>query len=364
MTSAMNFRISFSGGGFRATFFGLGVYRRLVALNLHNHISHINSVSGGSIVAAQILNALSYGNFKSIEDFDLRVTKPLIILGQCRLRQKMLYRVIYPSLPRRRFSKLFPKLLDRYLFNGRTLRELPEYPELSIHSTCLNTGKRFRFKQRDMGGNIIGVTQNNDTTKISFAVACSAAFPMLFAPYRLKTEGLKFYQRWWTNNPITNDKNLPPILYLSDGGVYDNLGSESIIKYDDRFIVCDASGFLEQWEYTKMPNWLSLNWRPLDTGLDQIVLLRRRLLYQKSKEVKGCQLILRDSINKVLQNPENYGSLSKKVFDLPDYELMSEEHQNYLGNIRTDLDGFHDIEIKSLMWSGAVRADIVVNRYL
>ena len=114
----------------------------------------------------------------------------------------------------------------------------------------------------------------------------------------------------------------------------------------------------------KKPNWFSRNWRPLDTGLDQIVLLRRRLLYQRSEEIKGYQLILRDSVNQVIKNPEEYGSLSNKLFDLPDYELMSEEHQKLTGLIRTDLDGFHDIEIQSLMWSGAIRIDIAIRRYL
>ena len=50
-----NIRLSFSGGGFRATFYCLGAYRRLVELGLANIVTHINSVSGGSIVAGQIM---------------------------------------------------------------------------------------------------------------------------------------------------------------------------------------------------------------------------------------------------------------------------------------------------------------------
>jgi len=364
MTNDFKFRISFSGGGFRATFFCLGAFRRLVELGLSERVTHINSVSGGSFVAAQIMCALSDGQFKSIEDFDSRVTDPLITLGQINLRNKIMWKVFHPSFPRNRFSQVFPQLLDKLIYKEKTLNELPRNPELTIHSTCLNTGKRFRFKQTNMGGNIIGVTSTPGKLKISFAVACSAAFPMMFAPYKLKTTDLAFYKKWWTDNAIINEDDLPNTLYLSDGGVYDNLGSESIIHNNDRFIICDASGFLEEWDYAKKPNWFSINWRPLDTGLDQIVLLRRRLIYQRSKEIKGCQLILRDTVNKVLKNPEKYGSLSEKNSDLPAYILLSEDHQNYLGSMRTDLDGFHDIEIKSLMWSGSVRADIVAKRYL
>lgn len=94
------------------------------------------------------------------------------------------------------------------------------------------------------------------------------------------------------------------------------------------------------------------------------VLCFPRLLYQRSKETNGYQLILRDSIAKLLQNPENYGLLSKNISDLPEYDLMSESHQNYLGKMRTDLDAFHEIEIQSLMWAGSVRMDIAIRRYL
>ena len=40
--------LGFSGGGFRATFYCLGAYRRLVELGLEKHVNEITSVSGGS----------------------------------------------------------------------------------------------------------------------------------------------------------------------------------------------------------------------------------------------------------------------------------------------------------------------------
>ena len=43
--------LGFSGGGFRATFYCLGAYRRLVELGLEKHVNEITSVSGGSITA-------------------------------------------------------------------------------------------------------------------------------------------------------------------------------------------------------------------------------------------------------------------------------------------------------------------------
>jgi NTE family protein len=357
-------RIAFSGGGFRATFFSLGAYRRLVELNFHDRVTHIESVSGGSFAAAQIMCALSDGRFKSVQDFDKRVTEPLIKLGQCQFRRKILRKVLYPRLPRNRFSMLFPKYLDTLIFNEKKLTELPSFPEWSCHSTCLNTGKRFRFKQKEIGGNSIGITKDFNDIKVSFAVACSAAFPFMFAPMKLKTTDREFYNNWWTDNSVLNKAKLPKVLHLSDGGVYDNLGSESIIKYKDPFIICDASAFLEKWDYAKKPSWFSLANRPLSTGLEQVVLLRRRLLYHESKESYGIQLLLRDPVETFIEDTGRFGKLSKRQFDLPKYKTLSLENQKLLSHLRTDLDGFHNIEIESLMWSGAAKIDVVIKRYL
>ena len=46
------FGLALSGGGFRASFFHLGVLRRLAELDLLRHITDMSTVSGGSILAA------------------------------------------------------------------------------------------------------------------------------------------------------------------------------------------------------------------------------------------------------------------------------------------------------------------------
>ena len=79
--------LGFSGGGFRATFYCLGAYRRLVELGLEKHVNEITSVSGGSITAGAVISALAEGDFSSLLDFDRRVTTKLIKSGAVQFPQ-------------------------------------------------------------------------------------------------------------------------------------------------------------------------------------------------------------------------------------------------------------------------------------
>ena len=207
-------RLSFSGGGFRASFYCLGAYRRLVELGLHQRITHISSVSGGSITAATIMAQLAAGEFNSVRDFDQRVTTPLRRIGQLNLRKRIIcHGLRHPTFgePRSWFSKAFPELLDQEIFNGMLLADLPRHPEWSCNATCLNTLKRFRFKPNDVYGNMIGTTCDLSDITVSFAVAASAAFPILFAPLRFNTVGKVFHDTYGESAYRT----IPETLFLA-----------------------------------------------------------------------------------------------------------------------------------------------------
>ncbi|WP_255451039.1 MULTISPECIES: patatin-like phospholipase family protein [Bacillus cereus group] len=84
-------KLALSGGGFRATFYALGGYKRLVECKLDHCVNSISSVSGGSITAAAIMLALHKGgSFRNVNDFEERVVNPLVKLGQIDLRTKLL----------------------------------------------------------------------------------------------------------------------------------------------------------------------------------------------------------------------------------------------------------------------------------
>ena len=226
----------------------MGAFRRLVELGLYKNVSCISSVSGGSITSSVILQALNDGDFKDIKDFDKRVVARLKKLGQSRFREKIVIPVfvlfgvlflvivllfynlhislIYSVLtlfiillfvqPRKLFSKMLLFLLDKSFYKGKLLKSNLLYPEICFNATCLNTGKRFRFKQNNIGGNKIGETKDIKDIKLSFAVACSAAFPQLFAPFKLMINKRRFVLDWWTKN-VKASMCLNVYIYLMAG---------------------------------------------------------------------------------------------------------------------------------------------------
>jgi NTE family protein len=92
-----------------------------------------------------------------------------------------------------------------------------------------------------MGDNMIGYVENPDIP-ISEVMAASAGFPFFIGPYSLKTE-----KYTWTPSRYAKDDWIPPdtpSLHLWDGGVYDNLGLESVYKMEDGGSLSDGVDFL------------------------------------------------------------------------------------------------------------------------
>lgn len=359
--------LGFSGGGFRATFYCLGAYRRLVELGMARHVNEITSVSGGSIAAGAIISALAEGEFSSLFDFDRRVTTKLIHLGQCNFRRRIMtkaswFSYLLPYLPklqqlaaaaalRPQMSKAFPQVLDEELFDGRKMSQTAAPTEWSCNATCINTLKRFRFKSSDIYGHLLGRSSDIGDIPIAFAVAASAAYPVGFAPLELDVEEREFKDLYGTG---TQKPENPARIYLTDGGVYDNLGSESMLKSPIPLLMLDASGESKPlWDNSQMSK-LELANRTLAVGLDQVVYLRRRLLFEVKQHQ---QLILGRGLGRIIEYWREHGARGLEMETL----LRVEE---LCAALRTDMDGFHDVEIEYLMWLGAVKLDYALRRLL
>lgn len=355
------YTLCLSGGGFRATLFHLGVVRRLIYLGIFKEIGRINSVSGGSIAAGMIMKEYTVnGKFNSVEEFDKRVIVPIIDFIQ-----RSPKRDIYRFVPFQRSIKGFQKVLDKYLFDDKLFSDLTKDIEWVCYATSLNSLMSWKFSQVSIGDSKIGFTVPNLGDKISFAVSASACFPPLFKPIKFKTKGKTFRYKYKDGNKINTINDTPPKeIFLLDGGVYDNLGSESILQKSSDFIVSDASAVSNVWSYEK-PNKFEKLKRVIDITMDQNSKLRRRLIFNKLYKQKDSVIIeaskdLSTYTEKIIPSKPSPTSVKQ----MPKYEVPQFEIEKNIGLIRTDLNAFHDLEIQLLLWNGMIKIDAALKRWV
>jgi NTE family protein len=232
-----------SGGGFRASFFGLGAVRYLAEAGLLPHLQAVSAVSGGSITAAVLADrwpALQAQGFSS-DAFSREVIQPFSTCVASRnLRNRGVGRwLVTRPLPGRRYGSARGETLVKHLLSARTLADLPRDLQVILTSTDLASGRAFRVSQEFMGSWDYNYAAPPHDLRLSSAIAASTAVPAVFPPVHLWTAG-------------TCLQGAPSELSLVDGGVYDNLGLEWFQGWDrgrpdaarlcDYVIVIDASG--------------------------------------------------------------------------------------------------------------------------
>jgi len=330
--------VALSGGGVRASLFGLGLLRHLARSGANTEVAAISSVSGGSITNAAVALDGDYSKTTQ-EDFD-SLSKDLtdrfgregvfftsiwlaLPLAACSLMVvlPLLYTVgeyfeanagIDFSAPDLRaapafdvsplttavyvllgvlgvMTMLFPLVrsgyqrvvYDRFLrgessapepaalapasalfvalaaaFSGLSSlvpgRRVPmtEFPPSTVaHVFCatdLNSGEPFYFHATGMFRSSVGEGRCGKLP-IASAVYASAAFPLGFRPLRLRTRRLEL-----SNHP-------PSTLYLSDGGVYNNLGTDWFDSNpgsrDLTLVIANASAPLKRLARLRLPLW-------------------------------------------------------------------------------------------------------------
>ena len=79
-----------SGGGFRATFFHLGVIWALRTMGLLKHLTHVYSVSGGSIAAAHL--AKRFNDYRGDEAQAISAAKELLSVASWDIRGNVIRR--------------------------------------------------------------------------------------------------------------------------------------------------------------------------------------------------------------------------------------------------------------------------------
>jgi predicted acylesterase/phospholipase RssA len=337
--------LALSGGGFRATLFHLGLVRFLRDADILRQVTHITSVSGGSIMAAHL--ALNWDRYTgSTEEFD-QAASQLLDFIRLDVRNRILRRfplgllLRWPrrllGLSNRRLTRtgLLEGQYEKLLYGDKSLFELPESPELHILATNLSEGCLCSFSrdglwmmQHKAGRSQIERVRVGLMT-VSMAVAASSAFPGFFPPLELTgrevgARGGEFAHQAYT-----------------DGGVFDNLG-------------------------VRMFRWLT----PLLTGdkeLDGVLVsdVGKPFNVQINRRSGGmirtamrASDILMDRVWQ-LENEnfqDTFGFVFARVTDVAgpheDPTVLHPEVQRQTAKIRTDLDAFSPLEMSCLIRHG------------
>jgi len=340
----MKIGLALSGGGFRATLFHLGLVRFLRDAGILRQVTHITSVSGGSIMAAHL--ALNWDRYNgSPEEFD-EVASQLLDFIRLDVRNRILKHFplgLFARWPRRLLglsnrqltrTGLLERQYEKHLYGDKSLFELPQSPELHILATNLSEGCLCSFsrdglwKMQQKAGSSQIERIHVGLMTVPMAVAASSAFPAFFPPLELTgrevgARGGEFGQQAYT-----------------DGGVFDNLG-------------------------VRMFRWLT----PLltvDKALDGVLVsdVGKPFTVQANRRSGVIRTAMRASevlMDRVWQlESENFqdtfGFVFARFTDVAgpheDATAMHPELQRQVAGIRTDLDAFSDLEISCLIRHG------------
>jgi NTE family protein len=260
-----------SGGGYRAMVFHLGVLWRLNELGYLSRLSRISSVSGGSITAAMLgmkwhrLNFVG-GVAQGLLD---EVVKPIRAFAHETVDVGSVLKGIF--LPGKISDKV-AKAYRKHLYGNATLQDLPDDPpRFVINATNVQTGVLWRFSKPYMRDYLVGEIKS-PTVSLAAAVAASSAFPPVLSPAKLELDPKSF------SPPQGEPYHQPPFtkeVFLSDGGVYDNLGLETAWKRYDTILVSDA-GLAMAADPNPGSDWATHSKRVLDMIDNQVRALRKR----------------------------------------------------------------------------------------
>jgi len=344
----MKLGLALSGGGLRATFFHLGVVRYLREAGILPQVRYVTSVSGGSILAAHLV--LNWSRYQDPSGFD-EAARELYAVAAADLRGRILRRL--PShfpltcfertrrqRPRTIRNLLFEAYLERYLYGKATLSGVgakePEAPHLDVLATNLSRGTLAVFTAERFIPDEKGTEQIETETALAKAVAISAAFPGFFPPVEIDNETLG-----------VDAEDFPTDEYLTDGGVYDNLGLRrfrtllaSATPPVDHVLVCNASGHFD-WVIGREPLGL------LKTALRSTEIFMKRLAELEGEVFsadRACRFTHLQLGDLVVPTPDANGG------------ALSVADQQLLKNVRTDLDYFSPVETYALERHGYAMA--------
>lgn len=261
--------------------FHLGAFWRLNESRYLRKLARISSVSGGSITAGVLGAAwsrLGFGKDGVAQNFGAMVVEPVLRLASTTIDVESVFAgVLLPGSVSDRIVTAY----DKYLFKGATLQDLPddtEGPRFVFNATNVQSGALWRFSKPYMRDWRVGMVRS-PKTPLALAVAASSAFPPVLSPARMKVDPSLYVPgsgKDLQRAPFTTD------VVLTDGGVYDNLGLETVWKEYATVLVSDAGGKMSPDE-TPKSDWARHSYRILDLIDNQVRSLRKRQVIDSFK---------------------------------------------------------------------------------
>lgn len=344
-----------SGGGFRASLFHLGAVRRLNELGILTKIDTICSVSGGSMMAAQLAKQAAQWPAPGtpIGDWEQAVEEPLRRFTGRNHRTWPIVKRFMPwnwrngAVAVEALARQFQRRLIRATFD-----DLPDRPRFIFCATDMAFGVNFVFDTGSassprgrMGDYQAGYVLPLLDWPVARAVAASSCFPPIFDPLPLNLEPDRFKGGSYRGS----DRDaLVAGIRLSDGGVYDNMGLEPVWKDHQVVIVSDGGGVFEG-ETDRGLLWRLSRY----TGIveHQSRALRKRWLISgfMTGSLQGTYWGIGSAASHYAAHARGY---SEQVVN----DVISE--------VRTDLDAFSSAEIAVLTNHGYLMADAAIQRHL
>ena len=346
--------LTLSGGGVRAIVFHLGVLSRLADEKLLEKIQMISTVSGGSLLLGMIYQ--SNGNkWPSSDEFHATC---LSFVKNCILKRNLQFNIIlrtlfwpFPYFGKGRASIVAASLRKCWELKAG-LNDLAEYPRWIINGTAIESGKCWQFiPNKRMGDYILNYAELPDLS-LSQTLGASAGVPMLLGPLTIKTSNYKWFS-YGANNQKIEHKPIFKRLHIWDGGAYDNLGVESIVKFQKNgngLIYKDDINFLIVSDAALEINIAKRKWynamRLIDVTMDQVRALRARILWNhfQNSNNSGVYFKIGETVEKVKKNHNCNLTLTKKN--------LRDERVKYLKSYPTTLWRMKETDFKDLFDHG------------
>jgi len=338
--------LALSGGGFRATLFHLGTLWRLNELGLLGRLARISSVSGGSITSGLLGLRWPQLSFQGgvAANFVEIVVKPLRAF--CERSIDALAVGEGALVPWKSVSDAVREKYEEHLLGTATLQVLPDTPCFVFNATNFQTGRDFRFSKPYAGDYLIGLVRN-PSFRISLAVAASSAFPPFLSPVTLELDPASFER---TRGADLWDRiEFRKVVRLTDGGVYDNLGLETVWNRLDT-VLCSDAGAPFQEDADLDTAWHRQALRALDVATDQSRALRKRALV--------------DDLERKLRKGAYWGIGTEIAsYQLADALPVAPAKASALAALRTRLDPFSETEQCQLVNFGYALCDAALRAH-